>query len=99
MITLTWCKRCCNWQLQAEKTNGCLKADELQSEQIRDFSREDGFFYYTSAMQADVPVRKVDVYDGATPSANAFMAYNLQLCGMCMDKNEWVCSRQKWCRT
>jgi uncharacterized protein YyaL (SSP411 family) len=43
-----------------------LKADELTEQVIRDFSREDGFFYYTSAAQADVPVRKVDVYDGAT---------------------------------
>jgi uncharacterized protein YyaL (SSP411 family) len=67
-----------------------LKADELTEQVIRDFSREDGFFYYTSAAQADVPVRKVDVYDGATPSANALMAHNLQIIGMCMDKNEWV---------
>jgi len=37
-----------------------------------------------------VPVRKVDLYDGATPSANAVMAHNLWVCGMCMERSEWV---------
>ena len=67
-----------------------ILADEFTELMIRDFSREDGFFYYTSAAQSDVPVRKVDVYDGATPSANAFMAQNLLICGLSMDNSEWV---------
>ena len=58
-------------------------------EAIDKFSREDGFFYYTPEGQTDIPVRKVDLYDGATPSANAFMAHNLWICGMCMEQNEW----------
>ena len=57
---------------------------------VSDFSREDGFFYYTPEGQADIPVRKVDLYDGATPSGNAVMAYNLWLCGMCMERSGWV---------
>lgn len=67
-----------------------IKANELVETVVRDFSREDGFFYYTPEGQKDIPVRKVDLYDGATPSANAVMAHNLWICGMCMEKSEWV---------
>lgn len=44
---------------------------------VKAFSFENGFFYFTPEGQADIPVRKVDLYDGATPSANAIMAHNL----------------------
>jgi len=37
-----------------------------------------------------MPVRKVDVYDGALPSANAVMAHNLWLCGMCASQSGWI---------
>lgn len=48
-----------------------------------EFLHEDkSFFYYTSSSQNDIPVRKVDLYDGALPSGNAVMAYNLVLCGI-----------------
>ncbi len=57
---------------------------------VEQFGREDGFFYYTSSAQKDVPVRKVDLYDGATPSANSVMAYNLWVCGMCDERSSWV---------
>jgi len=67
-----------------------LKASALTDTVITDFSREDGFFFYTPEQQSDIPVRKVDLYDGATPSANAFMAQNLWICGMCMEKSEWI---------
>ncbi len=55
---------------------------------------EDAFFYYTAESQNDIPVRKVDLYDGATPSANAVMAHNLWICGMCLEKGEWVAQAQ-----
>ena len=58
------------------------------------FAREDGFFYFTPAHQQDIPVRKVDVYDGATPSANAVMAHNLWLAGMAMENTAWL--EQAW---
>lgn len=57
---------------------------------IENFSCENLLFYYTPAHQQDIPVRKVDTYDGATPSANAFMAYNLWVCGMCLSQSEWI---------
>jgi len=66
------------------------QAVELVEAVIHQFSHESGFFYYTAGDQHDIPVRKTDTYDGATPSANALMAHNLWLCGMCMEQNEMV---------
>ena len=55
-----------------------LKAHELVEYLNQHYSEPDtGFYYYTHAAQQDVIVRKKEIYDGATPSANAVMAYNL----------------------
>lgn len=55
------------------------------------FSEEEGsYYYYTPAGQADIIVRKKEVYDGATPSGNAVMAENLHRLGILFDKPEWV---------
>ncbi len=67
-----------------------LKANQLMEVVVHEFSQDSGFFYYTPEDQNDMPVRKVDLYDGATPSANALMAHNLWLCGMCLEKTEWI---------
>jgi uncharacterized protein YyaL (SSP411 family) len=67
-----------------------VKAVAFTEKVVEDFSAENGFFYYTPEGQSDMPVRKVDLYDGATPSANAVMAHNLWICGMCMEKRDWI---------
>ncbi|MDR3679632.1 MAG: thioredoxin domain-containing protein [Flavipsychrobacter sp.] len=68
-----------------------LKAAHLIETAKKDFEHEDGdFFYYSSASHQGVPVRKVDVYDGATPSANAVMVYNFFVSGLVMERTEWV---------
>lgn len=68
-----------------------LKAMELTEIVIKEFVHEDGsFFYYTAAQQRDIPVRKVELYDGATPSSNAVMAHNLLLLGLCAERNDWL---------
>lgn len=57
---------------------------------IPHFSDESSlFFYFTSDEQQDIPVRKTDIHDGATPSANAVMAHNLILLGLVMEEREW----------
>jgi uncharacterized protein YyaL (SSP411 family) len=48
-----------------------------------------GFFFYTAGNQKDVIVRKKEVYDGATPSGNAIMAWNLQYLSSVFDIREW----------
>ncbi len=46
------------------------------------FSDKNSIYYYYSAQnQKSIPVRKIDKYDGATPSANAIMVYNLWTIG------------------
>ncbi|MBM3444284.1 MAG: thioredoxin domain-containing protein [Bacteroidetes bacterium] len=47
------------------------------------------YYWFSSSLQGDVPVRKRDVYDGAMPSGNAVMAWNLYRLGM-------LCSRPAW---
>jgi len=57
----------------------------------RDFLHDDKtFFYYSSVKQTDIPVRKTDLYDGATPSANGIMAANLICLGMLMERTAWI---------
>jgi uncharacterized protein YyaL (SSP411 family) len=73
----------------SENNEWVLHANSLTDDVLKYFSHEDGvFFYYTSTLQNDIPVRKVDMYDGAMPSANAIMAHNLLLLGMCMERTE-----------
>lgn len=51
--------------------------------------KESPFFYFTPAGQADIIVRKKEVYDGATPSGNALMAWNLYRLSILTDKPSW----------
>jgi uncharacterized protein YyaL (SSP411 family) len=50
---------------------------------------ETGYFFYTIEGQPDVIIRKKEVYDGAVPSGNAVMAYNLYQLSILFDKNDW----------
>ena len=55
------------------------KAFSLANYTIEHFSKtNDVFFNFTSNNQKNVIVKKVDVYDGAIPSANAIMVYCLK---------------------
>lgn len=60
------------------------------------FSDEEGaLFYYTGKQQKDIIIRKTEVYDGATPSANAVMAHNLFYLSVVFDLPEWKERAQK----
>ncbi|MEO5946964.1 MAG: thioredoxin domain-containing protein [Chitinophagaceae bacterium] len=66
------------------------KAKTLTEYVIQHFTEEEtGFFFYTPAGQKDIIVRKKEVYDGAVPSGNSVMAYNLLKLGLLFDKKEW----------
>jgi uncharacterized protein YyaL (SSP411 family) len=57
---------------------------------VENFSDEASvLFFYTHKGQADVLVRKKELYDGATPSGNAVMAYNLYRLSIFFDIREW----------
>lgn len=66
------------------------KARVLMQYAIEHFSDEEQlFFYYTPSFQEDILVRKKDLYDGAIPSGNAAMAWNLHRLGLLFDQQEW----------
>ncbi len=66
------------------------RAAELTTMMKREFGTNDNhLFYYTGASQHDVVVRKREIYDGAQPSGNAVMAFNLQWLGLVLDRAEW----------
>ena len=78
--------------LQEVTGNGAylLKAKALTKLVIQQFSeKETGFFYFTPEFQTDILIRKKEVYDGATPSGNAVMCYNLQYLSVVFDAPEW----------
>lgn len=66
------------------------KASDIVQYVIEHFSDEEGrLFYFTHRGQADVVVRKKEVYDGATPSANSLMAENLLYLSFIDERREW----------
>ncbi len=66
------------------------KASQLAQYVIDNFSDEENqFFFYTTKGQADIIVRKKEVYDGAQPSGNAVMADNLYRLSIIMENSDW----------
>jgi uncharacterized protein YyaL (SSP411 family) len=47
------------------------------------------FFYFTHVKQSDILVRKKDIYDGAMPSGNALMAWNLYKSAILLGNEKW----------
>jgi uncharacterized protein YyaL (SSP411 family) len=74
------------------------KAKSLTQWVIDQFSEEGtGYFFYTHKGQQDVIVRKKEVYDGAIPSGNAIMAFNLQYLSVVFDMSGWKERAIKMC--
>lgn len=68
-----------------------LEAEKWMKTVDKHFLCEDKTFYYFSAdLQQDILVRKVELYDGATPSANAIMMENLEVMGNLMEHSGWL---------
>ncbi len=71
-------------------TKWLLQASSLTGYVVENFSEEEtGFFFYTPLNQPDVIVRKKEIYDGAVPSGNSVMAYNLYHLSILLDKKDW----------
>ncbi len=47
-------------------------------------------FFFTEQNAVELPVRKKELYDNATPSGNAVMARNLRRLGIVFGEEEWV---------
>ncbi|MBL7746640.1 MAG: thioredoxin domain-containing protein, partial [Chitinophagaceae bacterium] len=79
-------------QLQEITTNTrwLIEAEKLTSFVLDNFSEtETAYFYYTPVWQNDVIIRKKEVYDGAVPSGNSVMGYNLWQLSLLLDKEDW----------
>jgi uncharacterized protein len=67
------------------------RAKHLTRSVIDHFSDNDSiYFYFTEKDQKDVIVRKKEVYDGAVPSGNSVMAWNLYYLGIVYDIRDWT---------
>ena len=64
-----------NVSVHQEYLNKAIKLVEIVDSRFKDASS--GLYYYTDEHQEDVIIRKKEVYDGATPSANSIMMNNL----------------------
>jgi uncharacterized protein YyaL (SSP411 family) len=49
-----------------------------------------GFFYFTHNEQTDLILRKKEIYDGATPSGNSMMAFNLLYLSRVFEEPAWA---------
>ncbi len=73
-----------------------LQAQSLTQYVIDNFeNKATGYFYYTHQQQSDIIARKVEFYDGATPSGNSIMAENLYYLSVILDKKDWQIKAQK----
>lgn len=66
------------------------QAEELAIQVLQLFPEDQSpYFYYTPAGQSDIIVRKKEVNDGAIPSGNAMMAWNLYRLSILTEKPDW----------
>jgi len=68
-----------------------VEAREVLLEVIGHFTEEGtGFFYFTHDRQPDLILRKKEIYDGAIPSGNSMMAFNLLYLSRIFDEPVWA---------
>ncbi|MBS1620075.1 MAG: thioredoxin domain-containing protein [Bacteroidetes bacterium] len=67
-----------------------IRAKGLSTYVIENFSDETNtFFFYTKESQADIIVRKKEIFDGAVPSGNSMMTQNLYQLSILFEEEEW----------
>lgn len=66
------------------------KAKELTEFVMENFADDESeYFFFTGKEQKDVVVRKIELYDGAVPSANSIMAKNILYLSIVFDDRQW----------
>lgn len=66
------------------------KAKAYLNHVLENFTDEENvFFYFTAKYQADILLRKTEIYDSVMPSANAVMAENLLYLSIVFNMPEW----------
>ena len=77
------------------KADYLRQAEALCSRVISDFSDADGGFYLTSADAERLLLRSKETYDGAMPSGNSLMAWNLARLYEITQKESWRQAAEK----
>jgi uncharacterized protein YyaL (SSP411 family) len=76
-----------------------IRARELTVWVMENFQeKEEGYFFYTHKDQKDVILRKKDMYDGAIPSGNALISFNIFFLAIIFDLPDWKELAQNNCR-
>lgn len=71
-------------------TDWLLRAEKIAGHVVDNFSEEGtDLLCYTQKGQTDVIMRKREIYDGAVPSGNSVMTYNLYRLSIFFDKKSW----------
>ncbi len=68
--------------IEAKRLSDILEQDFLEDTNT--------FYYFTSKAQQDIPVRKIELYDGAMPSANSVMMHSLWILGNLFEETKWL---------
>jgi uncharacterized protein YyaL (SSP411 family) len=81
--------------LQLQEVTGdtgyLIKAKEIMTYVVDHFTEEEtGMFFFTHRDQQDLILRKKEVYDGATPSGNSLMAFNLAYIAIIFNEPAWA---------
>ncbi|HVU84905.1 MAG TPA: hypothetical protein VHC50_08685, partial [Puia sp.] len=72
------------------ETDYLLKAKEVMEFTLQNFSEDGtGFFFFSHQDQQDLIVRKKEIYDGAIPSGNSMMAFNLAYMSIIFNETDW----------
>ena len=67
-----------------------LEARDILDQVICHFGEDEtGFFFFTHDGQKDLILRKKEIYDGAIPSGNSMMAFNLLYLSILFDEPRW----------
>ncbi len=79
-----------NLQEITGEENYLHKAKILMENVFENFAdTESNFFFFTEKKQNDIIMRKIELYDGASPAANSVLASNLLYLSIVFDNNEW----------
>lgn len=74
---------------ECTSNNNYLNIANVISEYVLENFSSDDLFFYTNRTQSDIIIRKKEIFDGAIPSGNSVMNYNLLYLGIIFEKSEW----------
>lgn len=69
----------------------CTVAEELMDDVFAMFADgKSDFFFFSSLNEANVPTRRVELYDTSMPSANSMISESLVILGNLLENTDWI---------